>query len=355
MVIQSTGAAAASPRLPARLGQRLRRLPLLGRILLINSAIVTLGAVFGTSVVIWHVRAYPNDFHYQLIIPFLMVGIILSGVVNYVALRLALAPLDRIQAAVDAVREGQRSVRADPGPSGDERIARLAETFNQMLDDLEQDALQLHQLSRAILQAQEEERQRVARELHDEAAQALTSLLVRIRLLERSDDPLAARQHTRELRELTAEALEQVRRVALELRPTILDDLGLLAALEWRVDEFNAAGAAHASLKADCGSPRLAHPVELACFRVAQEALTNAARHAQAQQVSISLSQTGGWIILAISDDGRGFDPATLKPGLGLRGMRERLALVGGTLLVESRPGAGTRITAYAPCEESSP
>ena len=118
-------------------------------------------------------------------------------------------------------------MRLRAGVLSDERFDRLAATFNQMLDTLEQDARQLHQLSQAILQAQEDERQRVARELHDEAAQALTSLLVRLRLLERADDPAAARQHIQELRALTARALEDVRRVALELRPTILDDLGL--------------------------------------------------------------------------------------------------------------------------------
>lgn len=348
MGVRSTEVPAVS--LPGGLGRGLRRLPLLARILLVNSAIVAFGAVAGTIVVVWHVRAYPEHFHYELIGPFLLVGILLSGAVNYVALCLTLAPLDRVQAAVDAVRAGRRDVRADPGPSSDERFARLAETFNQMLDELEQDARQLHQLSGAIIEAQEEERRRVARELHDEAAQALTSLLVHIRLLERAEDPLAAREHTRELRALTAEALEQVRRVALELRPTILDDLGLLAALEWRVDEFNAAGAARATLAVGCRELQLAHAAELACFRVAQEALTNIARHAGASTVVISLGCADGQLTLMIGDDGRGFDPAAAPAGLGLRGMRERLTLVGGELAITSRPGAGTRLIARVPC-----
>ncbi|NJN18518.1 MAG: sensor histidine kinase [Oscillochloris sp.] len=335
--------------MPAGLRIRLRRLPLLARILLVNSAIVALGAILGTIVVVWHVRAYPEHVHYELIAPFMLVGLLLSGVVNYFALRITLAPLDRVQAVVDAVRIGRRDVRAVIGSGDDERFARLAETLNQMLDELEHDARQLHQLSGAILQAQEDERQRVARELHDEAAQALTSLLVRIRLLERADDPLAAQQHTRELRELTAGALEQVRRVALELRPTILDDLGLLAALEWRVDEFNAAGTAHATLYAECRSLRLPHQVELVCFRVVQEALTNVSRYANAAHVMINLRCEGVWLALEISDDGQGFDPTVSASGLGLRGMRERLALVDGTLAISSHPGAGTRIVARVP------
>ncbi len=351
MVAETSGGVARSGGAPAVLVRQLRRLTLLARILLVNSLIVALGAVVGTVVVVWHVRTYPNHFHYELIGLFLLAGVLLSGALNYIALRVTLAPLDRIQATVDAVREGRRDVRADPGPAADERFARLAETFNNMLDHLDEDARQLRQLSGAIIQAQEAERQRVARELHDEAAQALTSLLVRIRMLERADDPLAARQHTRELRELTAGALEQVRRVALELRPTILDDLGLLAALEWRVDEFNAAGSARATLSAECCELRLPHEAELALFRVAQEALTNVARHAGASRVALTLRCDGGWITLEIADDGRGFDPATTGGGLGLRGMRERLALLGGSLEIRSRPGEGARLIARLPSE----
>jgi two-component system sensor histidine kinase UhpB len=336
-------------RASAAISQVLRRLPLLTRILLVNSLIVALGAVVGTVVVVWHVRSYPDDFHYELIAVFLLAGVALSGALNYLALRLTLAPLDRVQATVDAVQAGRRDVRADPGPGADERFARLAETFNQMLDHLDEDARQLHQLSGAIIAAQEEERQRVARELHDEAAQALTSLLVRIRLLERADDPLAAREHTQELRELTAGALEQVRRVALELRPTILDDLGLLAALEWRVDEFNAAGTARATLSAGCRDLRMPREAELALFRVAQEALTNVARHAQAANVTLSLRCDGTWLTLEVADDGRGFDPAAASAGLGLRGMRERLTLIGGNLTIAGAPGAGTRVVARVP------
>lgn len=356
MAIPLTRITAGAVRLPGGVGRAIRRLPLVARILLVNSAVVAFGAVAGTLVVVWHMQAYPDDLHYELIGPFMVFGFLLSGVVNYLALRVTLAPLDRIQAAVDAVRAGRHDVRADPGPT-DERFARLAETFNQMLDNLEQDAEQLRQLSGAIIQAQEEERQRVARELHDEAAQALTSLLVRLRLLERADDPLAARQHTRELRELTAGALEQVRRVALELRPTILDDLGLLSALEWRVDEFNAAGAARATLSASRRDLCLSHEVELTCFRVVQEAMTNAARHGHPSKVHIGLTCAGGWLTLEIADDGVGFDPAAVRVGLGLRGMRERMVLVGGTLDIESCPGGGTRVVARVPnaCDACAP
>ncbi|MFV9503520.1 MAG: ATP-binding protein [Oscillochloridaceae bacterium umkhey_bin13] len=338
--------------IPPSLASLLRRVPLITRILLVNSLIIALGAVFGTIVVVWHVLAYPDEFHYGLIGLFLTAGVLLSGALNYLALRLTLDPLDRIQATVDAVREGRHDVRADPGPASDEQFARLAETLNQMLDHLDHDAHQLHQLSRAIIAAQEDERQRVARELHDEAAQALTSLLVRIKLLERAEDPLAARAHTHELRELTVGALEQVRRVALELRPTILDDLGLVAAIEWRVDEFNAAGTARARLHTDQRELRLPHQIELVCFRVVQEALTNVTRHARASAVTINLVHEGPHLTLTISDNGHGFDPEVVGNGLGLRGMRERLALIGGTLTLQSQPGQGSQVVAIVPIQE---
>jgi two-component system sensor histidine kinase UhpB len=166
-------------------------------------------------------------------------------------LRKALDPLDRLQAAVDAICAGKPDIRAQIGDNSDERFDRLTDAFNQMLEQLAQDAREMQQLSRQILQAQEDERYRLARELHDEAAQSLTSLLVYIRLLERAKDTVEAQAHVRELRELTACALSDVRRVALDLRPTILDDSGLAAALEWRVDEFNMRSGLKALVNAD--------------------------------------------------------------------------------------------------------
>ncbi len=338
-----------------QLRQRLLQLPLLYKILIANSAIVALGAVVGTIGTVWHVHLFPNDAHFELILFFVMVGLAISFAVNYIVLKVALRPLDRLEAGVDEIRRGNTGLRISDDPLTDERFMRLTAAFNQMLDALEEDAERLHRLSGAILEAQEEERRRIARELHDEAAQALTSLLVRIRLLERSPNPEEARRHVQELRQLTAAALEEVRRVALELRPTILDDLGLAAALDWRVEEFNAAGGARAALSVEGVEGRLPGPVELALFRVVQEALTNVARHGQATTVNVCLRREAGSLVLTIQDDGVGFDPTTpgtaAPRGLGLVGMRERMSLVGGELHLASRPGHGTRITARVPLD----
>jgi two-component system, NarL family, sensor histidine kinase UhpB len=339
-------------------GARLLRLALFFKILLANSAIVALGAIAGTIITVWHVLSYPHALHYELIAFFAIAGLAISFAVNYLVLRLALTPLDQIQVIVDQVRHGRRDVRIEIGALSDERFDRLAATFNQMLDKLDEDARQLHRLSQAIIQAQEDERQRVARELHDEAAQALTSLLVRLRLLERAEDPEAARRHLGELRALTAEALEDVRRIALELRPTILDDLGMTAALGWRIDEFNTAGAARATLQVHGVDERLPRVIELTCYRVVQEALTNIARHADARHVQLALTQADSCLVLEICDDGCGFDAEGARAdgahGLGLRGMRERLALVGGTLTIDSRPDSGTRLLAHVPLDGRS-
>ncbi|MCB0072681.1 MAG: HAMP domain-containing protein, partial [Caldilineaceae bacterium] len=291
------------------LRQRLLGIPLAYKILIANSAIVAVGAVAGTMITVWHVLRFPDDIHYELIFVFGAVGIIISFLVNNWIVQRALEPLDRLQASVDAVRAGDRSVRVALGDNSDERFDRLADTFNQMLDRQEENARELQQLSRRLLQAQEDERQRLARDLHDEAAQALTSLLVHLRLLERAHTPEEAQQRVLELRELTAQALDEVRRVALDLRPTILDDLGLGPALEWRVDEFNRTDGVRASVEINKLSQRLPRDTELALYRVGQEALNNVAKHAGARTVNVRLNHAGETVILEIADDGCGFDP----------------------------------------------
>lgn len=338
------------------LRQRLLRIPLFYKILLANSAIVGLGAVAGTVITVWHVRRYPDDIHYELIIFFAIAGMVISFFVNRWMLKRALEPLGRLQEAVNRVRQRQTDVRVTLGSVSDEQFDRLAETFNRMLSEHERHAEQMQQLSRQILQAQEEERQRLARELHDEAAQALTSLLVHLRLLERAHEPEKAQQNIQKLRELTAQALEEVRRVALDLRPTILDDLGLGPALEWRVDEFTQASGVQAKIQIEGLERRLPREIELVFYRVGQETLNNIARHAQAKHVSVSLHRANSTISLEVIDDGVGFTPTSLPTytprGLGLLGMRERLAMIDGTLALESAPGNGTRVLASAPLKD---
>ena len=274
------------------LRERLLRIPFFYKILIANSAIVVFGAIAGTIITIWYIAGFPSHLEYGLIALFAVAGMIISFVVNNWVLKRALEPLDRLQNAVDEVRRGDTDVRVYLGANSDERFDRLADTFNQMLDELDANSQRMQKLSRMILNAQEEERHRLARDLHDEAAQALTSLLVHLRLLERAGTAEEAQQRVHELRELTALALEDVRRVAVDLRPTILDDLGLAPALEWRVDEFNKTGDIRASFSAGGMDGRLPREMELVLYRIGQEALNNIGRHAHASTVQVKLTQT---------------------------------------------------------------
>jgi two-component system sensor histidine kinase UhpB len=332
--------------------KRLLHIPLFYKVFLANAIIVTVMAMSATLIAGGQPTGFPTNFHYGLIVVLAITGLAISLAVNFLVLKLSLTPLDRLQAALDDARRGKTDAHISAGVVSDAYFDRLVTTLNEMLCALEENGQQLHHLSQEILQAQEEERQRVARELHDEAAQTLTSLLVYLKLLEKSQDPEEA-QRIQNLRKLTAHALEEIRQVALELRPKILDDWGLEAAVGWRVDELNKANSTRATLQVVGMRDRLPRDLELTFYRVAQEAINNIARHAHARHAQIMLKREDHRLMLEIKDDGVGFNTAVMQAGrprgLGLLGMRERLALVGGELHIESQPGQGTRLIAHAP------
>lgn len=231
-------------------------------------------------------------------------------------------------------------------------VGTLVEKLDRSLDSAQRYQVRLRQMSSQVMSAQEEERKRIARELHDDTAQALTSVLVRLRLLERSvgDGRVGARLE--ELRDLTGATLEGVRRMAIGLRPPMLDDLGLEAALRAYVEDFSSRWPLQATFQSG-DLRRLPPEVELALFRVAQEALSNVAKHAGASRVETRIQRRARTLLMVIKDDGCGFDVETARgsreSGLGLFGMEERLALVGGTLSIDSSSVDGTRVTAEVP------
>ncbi|RME77507.1 MAG: HAMP domain-containing protein [Chloroflexi bacterium] len=205
------------------------------------------------------------------------------------------------------------------------------------------------QLLERIIAAQEEERRRIARELHDEAGQALTSLMVGLRLLEREvDTPETLLHRTAELRQMTDRILENLHRLAMDLRPASLDHVGLVAALRQYVDTYSRQHHLKVQFEAvGLEGERLPPDVETALYRIVQEALTNVARHARASRVGVLLERRGDRLVAIVEDDGIGFLPETVaeKDGrLGLFGMRERAEMLGGTLSIESTPGKGTTI-----------
>lgn len=228
---------------------------------------------------------------------------------------------------------------------------RLAEAFGQraaMAVDLSQrvasDAL------RRVVAAQEQERRRLARELHDETGQALTSILLGLRTVEEAGGESNMRAAVAEVRELVRATLQDVRQLAVELRPKALDDFGLVPALERLTDTFREQTGIALEFHSTLPAGRLSPEIETALYRIVQESLTNIVKHARAGSVSITLGRKRNAVTVVVEDDGVGFDPArTREEGLGLIGMRERVALVGGRLTIESRPGAGTTFVVEVP------
>jgi len=200
---------------------------------------------------------------------------------------------------------------------------------------------------RRVIEGQELERRRLARELHDETGQALTSVLLGLKAVERADDVPAA---LADLRELVVATLQDVRRLAVELRPKALDDFGLSVALERLVETFKDATGIAVEFESQLGEQRLPSEVETTLYRIVQESLTNVAKHAAAQRVSILLVRRSGVVSALVEDDGHGFTSEDeTRGGIGLSGMRERLALLDGRLTVESGRGTGTSLIAEVP------
>jgi signal transduction histidine kinase len=233
---------------------------------------------------------------------------------------------------------------------GDEDL-RLAEAFAaraavavDLSQRVQSDAL------RRVVSAQELERRRLARELHDETGQALTSILLGLKSVEESENVEQVRAAVADLRSLVLETLRDVRQLAVELRPKALDDFGLVPALERLAQSFGEQTGVKVELETRLAAERLPTETETALYRIVQEALTNVVKHAQARHVSILLTTKDGTVAVVVEDNGQGFDPAEAREdGLGLVGMRERLALVGGRLTVESSLGSGTTLVAEVP------
>ena len=215
----------------------------------------------------------------------------------------------------------------------------------------------LQNFSRRLMEAQEAERQRLSRELHDEIGQVLTAVRVNVEAVQREGDTLTVSPHIEDSLSVIDEALRQVRDMSLDLRPPHLDDFGLTSALRWYIDRYSkrAGNGTQFIDEQPADQPRLRRDLETACFRIVQEALTNVARYANAKSVSVKLERSNGDLVVTIEDDGSGFEVGALRnyPGanatLGVRGMEERAKAVGGRIEIESAKGKGTTIRARFP------
>jgi signal transduction histidine kinase len=225
-----------------------------------------------------------------------------------------------------------------------ESLAARAATAVELSHRVSRDAV------RRVVEAQELERARLARELHDETGQALTSILLGLKSLEDGADSDDVRAAVAELRELVVSTLQDVRRLAVELRPAALDDFGLMPAIERLRDIVEEQGGPTVDVHSDLVDARLPKETETALYRIAQEAFTNVLKHAAASRVTVTLDRNDDTVTLVVHDDGKGFELASVRDGsLGLVGMRERVALLGGRLTIESSEGAGTMLKAEVP------
>ncbi len=280
------------------------------------------------------------------------VALALSLIVNLALVYVALRPLDDLEDTARRLATGDDGARVPPSILADRDIARVGETLNDLLDRLAEDRARERRLAAQVISAQDEERARVARELHDSTAQILTAVMLQLHAAARESttDPLNARIAT--LRELAGEALEEVRSLSHTMHPRVLDDLGLAAALEWLARQTRDQAPLDVHVATAEIEPPLPATVAAALYRIAQEAIRNVVRHSQARHLDVRLRRDGKQVVLEISDDGRGFDVARAeqrRPGMGLFSMRERVTLVNGRLDVRSRPGDGTTIVATVP------
>ena len=277
----------------------------------------------------------------------ILAGVCLMLILNAVLVRQALLPLGRLADQMerfDPLRPGARA----PGIDADAELTRLAEAFDRMLRWLEEER---RAGAQRALGAQEDERRRVARELHDGVGQALTGVLLQVDQAIRTA-PAERRGELEEIRTAARSAMDDVRRIALRLRPQALDELGLPAALRG----LAASTARHSELRTTCRLqeelPPLSAAAELVIYRVAQEALTNAVRHARATSVEVRLDATERGVALTVTDDGQGVDERAGRLSGGLRGMRERAVLVDAVLSITSPAGGGTAVRLEVPTAE---
>lgn len=278
----------------------------------------------------------------QLVLVVLGLAVLLA--LDFVLLRRVLAPLARlteIMSSVDPDRPGRRLPFTPFSREG----AALVEAFNGMLDRLESAR---RQAARTSLAAQEAERLRVARELHDEIGQTLTAVVLQAERAAEGD-PAAAPRELARVAEAVHGSLDEVRRIARELRPEALDDLGLVNALIALCSRVNAQDGPQIRRVLDGRLPPLPPEIELVIYRVAQESLTNALRHAEATTATVTLALESEMVNLTIEDDGHGMPADLPDETVGIAGMRERALLVGGRLSIESPSGGGTRVNLRVP------
>jgi two-component system sensor histidine kinase UhpB len=312
-------------------------LGLYARVLAVNATILVIAFLL---LVLTPVRVDPSVTEGQLAILFAGLLVMLAG--NALLLRFSMAPLGRLMGLMRSADVLQPGRRLDAG--GTPEVAEVITAFNATLERLEDER---RASMRRVLSAQEAERRRIAQELHDQIGQNLTAVLLELKRLRGHvtdgwADTLADAQ------ELARESLEELRRISYELRPAALDDLGLASALAALADAIARRAQIEVAVEIEAGVPSLPPDVELAVYRIAQEALTNAVRHAGCTRVRLRLSAEHGAVYLRIADDGRGLGQLP-RSGGGIRGMRERALMIGGRLVLGVADDGGVEVELRIP------
>ncbi|MFQ6013846.1 MAG: histidine kinase [Anaerolineae bacterium] len=344
----------------SRVKARVLNVPIFYKILIANSLLIIVGAIGGT----WLTKIFVQQPNFALIGFFALVGVTLSIIINFVVLKTALRPLSTLQGTVEEVYRGNTQVRVPLNRIDDPDLARLAVALNTMLDRLQThtETIEAHQrqlrfLSGQVINAQEEERKRIARELHDETSQALATLIINLEVLEENlpQGLKGAKEKLAATRGLATRTLGDVRKLVFDLRPTVLDDLGLVPALRWYAKNHLEKRGVRVQLETRGFVERLMPQVETVLFRITQEAMNNVVKHAEARNVKVRLGREDAKLTLMVEDDGRGFNVEEVlkrsdkETRLGLFGIEERTALLGGTFTIESKVGQGTRLRVSIP------
>jgi len=334
-------------RRPAGLADRLLRRPqpgyrrhsLYARVLVVNACVLVLAStalIFTPATVSWPIGVQEGVV--------LGIGVTVMIVANAALLRVSFGPLSRLVAlmgTIDLLQPGQRL-----GVSGGVEVRQVIATFNEMLDRLEAER---QASNRRTHSAQEAERRRVGQELHDEIGQRLTGMLLLLQQVAAKAPP-AIRPALSEAQELARSTLDEVGRMAWQLRPGILDDLGLVRAVDALATSFEAISGTRIVRVLPRELPDLGGDAELALYRIAQESLTNVMRHAFAHTVELALFVQPGHVVLTVVDDGRGLGGGEAA-GSGIRGMRERALVIGADLVVRSRERGGVEVIVDVPLE----
>lgn len=317
-----------------------KRESLSGQVITANLLLVVAALFAASAASSLDLRLDDDRFQFGL----LAMTVVLVLLLNILMLRRRFDPLEQLiqqVEAIDPADPAQFEAPEDPV----EEVERLAHSFARLLERIDAER---RRAGRLQLRAQEEERKRVARDLHDEVNQALTAIVLRLEALAQAAPPELAAELA-DTKKLAGQAMEELLQLARQLRPTALDDHGVVPAIQDQVRRFQAQHGVEARLDVSGAIDQIGDDQQLVLYRVTQEALNNVARHAGASQVVVTLARHDGRVSLAVTDDGSGFDPGAARGGLGLDGMAERARLVGGELTVRAGPRGGTRVELEVP------